>query len=110
MEPTMFLFLLTWKALHRVRRPACTRLFSCRKQVQRRAVWNPGGTPSKKDLRGEPRKSFVFMVPGDGFEPSTSGSTIQRSNQLSYPGNVTVAASVSHVMPPHDTGQGKVEV
>ncbi len=26
------------------------------------------------------------MVPGDGFEPSASGSTIQRSNQLSYPG------------------------
>ncbi len=39
----------------------------------------------------EPCKSFVFMVPGDGFEPSTSGSTIQRSNQLSYPGKVVVA-------------------
>ena len=26
------------------------------------------------------------MVPGVGFEPTASGSTIQRSNQLSYPG------------------------
>ena len=26
------------------------------------------------------------MVPGGGLEPPTSGSTIQRSNQLSYPG------------------------
>lgn len=45
----------------------------------------------KKDLRHDWRKSFVFMVPGDGFEPSTSGSTIQRSDQLSYPGKVVVA-------------------
>ncbi len=56
---------------------ACTRIAS--KQGQNRAAWNPGGTPSKKDLRAEPRKSLVSLVELRGIEPLTSALRTQRS-------------------------------
>ena len=37
------------------------------------------------------------MVPGDRVELSTSGSTIQRSNQLSYPGTLMPAKYVGGI-------------
>lgn len=42
--------------------------------------------PNEKGTRAIGPSPLLSMVPGKGVEPLTSGSTIQRSNHLSYPG------------------------
>ena len=61
-------------------------LCACRWRVHRIPPTSPR-KQKEKGLRRNVRKPLICMVPGGGLEPSTPGSTIQCSNQLSYPGN-----------------------